>query len=85
MSRLELAPWRGQLGNSGVVAKIRRKIAGRIRQGECVLLDFEQVTLTAEQLAELIQDWPAARVKFCGCREVLAFPLPTGAVSSSCL
>jgi hypothetical protein len=86
MTRLELRSFNGQFRNRGVVERIRRRIQGRVRDGQCVLLDFEGVEISAQELARILEGWPADRVKSCGMREVLRFPLPfndDGDVSAS--
>jgi hypothetical protein len=50
-----------------VLARIRRKIKGAIRQGECVLLDGEGVVgLNAEDLAFLIRGLPVEKLRVAG-------------------
>ncbi len=41
MTRLELRRYNGQWTNRGVIQRVRRTIAARVRMGECVLVDGE--------------------------------------------
>ena len=84
MSRFELAPFNGQYSNRGVLARIRRGIAGRINQEECVLVDLENVRIDSDQLAFLMADWPPERVRFCGAAESLRYSLPAGVTGTYC-
>jgi hypothetical protein len=67
LRRVEIKNYNGLYRNRGVLARIRRKIEGAILQGECVLLDGEGVVgLTAEDLAVLIRDLPAEKLRVAG-------------------
>ena len=77
MTRLELARWRGQWENRGVLPRIRKIIQRRVAQGECVLVDAEDaVGLGVEDLRAMVQGIPVDKVIIAGNPHVRPFPLP---------
>lgn len=85
MTRIECRFWNGQYENRGVLQRLKKKITRKVSMGQCVLLDFESTRMTESNLRELTEGWPVEKVRACGCRETLPFPLPPGIESFSCL
>ncbi len=81
MLRIELAPFNGQFADKGTMRRIRRKVEGPIRQGQCVLLDMEDTReLPLPELREIVADQPEDKLRVCGCIDLLPFPLPPSAI-----
>ena len=79
MRRLELRVYNGQWDNRGVVTRLRRKLERCAAQGECVLLDGEDVQgLSPQALHVLVMGLPENKVKAIGFPALRPFPLPSG-------
>lgn len=67
MKRLILLRHTGANATNLVIAeRLARKLRGALRQGECVLVDCEDVEPTQEFLDVLLKDAQPEKVKFCG-------------------
>lgn len=69
MKRVELARHNSQWHLPKVRARVRRKILAAAELGECVLVDADGAKLTWEQLDEILQDIPPAKVRVIYPRE----------------
>jgi hypothetical protein len=79
MRRLELKAYNGSYDRPSVMGRIRRKIEGSIQQGECVLLDGEDVVaLPADQVRILVAGLPPEKLRAIGFPSLRPFPLPLG-------
>ena len=78
MRRLELRAYNGQWDNRGVITRLRRKLERCAAQGECVLLDGEDVVgLTPQALYVLVMGLPENKIKAIGFPTLRPFPLPS--------
>jgi hypothetical protein len=60
-------------------ARIHRKLSRAIAQGECVLLDGEDVVgLELEALQAIVTGLPEDKVRLLGFADLRSFPLPDG-------
>lgn len=67
MKRFELRIYNHQFCNRGVVERIWRKIARSAAQGECILVDGEDVAgITTDQLRYLLSGLDASKVRVAG-------------------
>jgi len=64
MTHLHLNKWTGQLGNRGVVDRIRRKISGALANGEIVLVFDDIPDMTDEIRAQIRRGWAPSKVRF---------------------
>jgi hypothetical protein len=79
MRRLELKFHNGRYDHRGVMRRIRYKIERSIEQGECVLLDGEDVVaLSADQVRLLVAGLPPEKFRAIGFPSLRPFPLPLG-------
>ncbi len=79
MRRLELRAYNGQWDNRGVVTRLRRKLERCAAQGECVLLDGEDVQgLSPQALHVLVMGLPENKIRPVGFPALRPFPLPSG-------
>ena len=67
MKRFELRIYNHQFCNRGVVERIRRKIVRSAAQGECILVDGEDVAgINADQLQYLLAGLDPSKVQVAG-------------------
>jgi hypothetical protein len=79
MRRLDLRVYNGQFANRGVMQRIRHKIERSVAQGECVLVDGEDVVaFPTDQLRILVAGFPREKVRIIGFPSLRPFPLPPG-------
>lgn len=77
--RIELKRYNGQWGNRGVVDRLRRKLERRVAQGECVLLDGEDVVgLDLPVLRAVVEGLPQDKFRLLGFTTLQPFALPGG-------
>ena len=75
MRRIELKHFNGQWKNRGVVHRIRRKLERSIAQGECVLLDGEDVVdLELPFLRAIVEGLPEDKFLLIGFSALQPFP-----------
>jgi hypothetical protein len=81
LRRIELKRYNGQWANRGLIARLHRKLSRAIAQGECVLLDGEDVVgLELEDLQALVAGLPEDKIRLAGFSSQRLFPLPGGRV-----
>jgi hypothetical protein len=69
MTRVKIARHNGQLHVLKVRRRLRRKILAAAELGECVLVDADGARLTPEELAEILEGIPLAKVRVIHPRE----------------
>jgi hypothetical protein len=75
--RIELKRYNGQWNHRGVVERIRRKLTRSISQGECVLLDGEDVVgLKTAVLRAMVDGLPRDKLRLVGFPAFQPYPLP---------
>ena len=78
MRRVELRIFNGSWEKRGVVARLRRKFERAAAQGECLILDGEDVSgLSPQALHALVRGLPENKVKPIGFPALRPYPLPT--------
>ena len=78
MRRLELRTYNGQWDNRGVIMRLRHKLERCAAQGECVLLDGEDVVgLSPQALYALVMGLPESKIKPIGFPALRPVPLPS--------
>jgi hypothetical protein len=82
MTQLHLSRWNDQFASPAVIATIRRKIAGALAGGGCVVVyDGDAKGLTDAARAEIRRDWPPNKVTFSNAHPTLTVS-PTKKVRS---
>ena len=77
MRRVELRIFNGSWEKRGVVAPLRRKFESAAAQGECLILDGEDVSgLSSQALHALVLGHPENKVKPIGFPALRPYPLP---------
>jgi hypothetical protein len=77
LRRIELKQFNGQWNKRGVVQRIRRKVQRSIAQGECVLLDGEEVVdLELPILRAMVAGLPEDKFRLLGFSALRSFPPP---------
>jgi len=67
MKRIIVLHYTGsQANNLKLARRISRKMRGAQMLGQCVLVDFEDVEVSAEFLAILVSSGPVDKARFCG-------------------
>jgi hypothetical protein len=67
MRRILLSHYSGPIADDLAVARrLARKLHGAHRQGECVLLDCDQVLVSKSFLEVLVNEARRDKVRFCG-------------------
>jgi len=80
LRRIELKVYNGRWLNRGVLARIRRKVERSIDQGECIVLDGEDVVgLELPSLQMIVTGLPDDKLCLAGIPALRVFPLPGGA------
>ncbi len=78
MRRIILSEFNGQWGHRGVITRLRGKLERASAQGECLLLDGENVHgLSPQGLHFLVMGLPENKVKAIGFPTLRPFPLPS--------
>ncbi len=78
MRRVKLRFYNGSWEKRGVVARLRRKFERAAAQGECLILDGEDVSgLSPQALHTLVRGLPENKVKPIGFPALRPYPLPT--------
>jgi hypothetical protein len=82
MRRIEVRIYNFQFENEGVLRRLRRKIERATKQGECILLDGEDVAgITPEQVASLLNGLDPSKVRIAGFPAYLLTCVGLGEVS----
>jgi hypothetical protein len=77
MRRLELKQYNGQFEHTGVLRRLRHKLERTAEQGECLLIDGQDVEgISSVQVRMLFAGLPSEKIRPIGFPILRPFPLP---------